>query len=78
MFAFEGSEDDALLQEERADRHEDWSEFQRMTELALDTTLSDEQREAAGAGPDVVRLSVGLEDADDLLADLDRALGVAR
>jgi seryl-tRNA synthetase len=35
VFAFEGSEDDALLQEERADRHEDWSEFQRMTELAL-------------------------------------------
>jgi seryl-tRNA synthetase len=35
VFAFEGSEDDALLQEERADRHEDWSEFQRMTQLAL-------------------------------------------
>jgi seryl-tRNA synthetase len=35
VFAFEGSEDDALLQEERADRHEDWSEFQQMTELAL-------------------------------------------
>jgi len=35
VFAFEGSEDDALVQEERADRHEDWSEFQRMTELAL-------------------------------------------
>jgi cystathionine gamma-synthase len=27
---------------------------------------------------DLVRLSVGLEDADDLLADLERALGVAR
>jgi seryl-tRNA synthetase len=35
VFAFEGSEDEALVQEERADRHEDWSEFQRMTELAL-------------------------------------------
>jgi O-acetylhomoserine (thiol)-lyase len=36
--------------------------------------LTDEQREAAGAGPDVVRLSVGLETADDLIRDLDEAL----
>jgi O-acetylhomoserine (thiol)-lyase len=36
--------------------------------------LSDEQREAAGAGPDVVRLSIGLESADDLIRDLDQAL----
>jgi O-acetylhomoserine (thiol)-lyase len=28
----------------------------------------------AGAGPDVVRLSVGIEDADDIIADLDQAL----
>ncbi|MBI2584497.1 MAG: PLP-dependent transferase, partial [Rhodospirillales bacterium] len=39
--------------------------------------LSDEQRAAAGAGPDVVRLSVGLETADDLIADLDQALAAA-
>jgi O-acetylhomoserine (thiol)-lyase len=38
--------------------------------------LSDEQRLAAGAGPDVVRLSVGLELADDLIRDLDEALTV--
>src|SRR5437763_3656158 len=37
--------------------------------------LSDEQREAAGAGPDVVRLSIGLETAGDLIRDLDEALG---
>jgi O-acetylhomoserine (thiol)-lyase len=36
--------------------------------------LSDEQRLAAGAGPDVVRLSVGLETAADLIRDLDEAL----
>ncbi len=36
--------------------------------------LTPEQQIAAGAGPDVVRLSVGLEDAADLIADLDRAL----
>ena len=35
----------------------------------------DDQRHAAGARPDVSRLSVGLEAADDLLADLDQALG---
>ncbi len=36
--------------------------------------LSDEQRAAAGAGPDVVRLSIGLETAEDLIRDLDEAL----
>ena len=36
--------------------------------------LTEEQREAAGAGPDVIRLSVGLETADDIIADLDQAL----
>jgi O-acetylhomoserine (thiol)-lyase len=39
--------------------------------------LSDEQRLAAGAGPDVVRLSIGLESADDLIRDLDQALAAA-
>ena len=36
--------------------------------------LSDEQREAAGALPDTVRVSIGIEDADDIIADLDQAL----
>jgi O-acetylhomoserine (thiol)-lyase len=39
--------------------------------------LTDEQRAAAGAGPDVVRLSIGLETAEDLIIDLDRALNLA-
>ncbi len=39
--------------------------------------LTDAQREAAGAGPDVVRLSVGLESLDNLIADLDQALKAA-
>ena len=39
--------------------------------------LSDEQRLAAGAGPDVIRLSIGLESAEDLIRDLDEALGTA-
>ena len=37
--------------------------------------LTDEQRVAAGAGADVVRLSIGLESAEDLIRDLDEALG---
>jgi len=36
--------------------------------------LTDAQKVAAGAGPDVVRLSIGLEDVEDLIADLDQAL----
>jgi seryl-tRNA synthetase len=35
VFSFEGTEADALVQHERAERHEDWSEFQRMTDLVL-------------------------------------------
>ena len=36
--------------------------------------LTEEQREHAGAGLEVVRLSVGLEDPADIIADLDQAL----
>ena len=36
--------------------------------------LTDEQRIAAGAGPDVVRLSIGIEDKADIIADLAQAL----
>jgi O-acetylhomoserine (thiol)-lyase len=36
--------------------------------------LSAEQLKAAGAGPDVVRLSIGLENVEDIIADLDQAL----
>ncbi len=37
--------------------------------------LSDEQKTAASAGPEVIRLSIGIEDVDDIIADLDQALG---
>ena len=36
--------------------------------------LTEAQQMTAGAGPDVVRLSIGLEDPEDLFADLDQAL----
>ena len=39
--------------------------------------LSDAQKVTAGAGPDVVRVSIGIEDAADLIADLDQALAAS-
>ncbi|UWR49865.1 O-acetylhomoserine aminocarboxypropyltransferase/cysteine synthase family protein [Phaeobacter inhibens] len=39
--------------------------------------LTPEQQEAAGAGANVVRVSIGIENADDLIADLDQALSKA-
>ena len=39
--------------------------------------LSDEQKAAAGAGADVIRLSVGIEDVEDIVADLEQALAKA-
>jgi O-acetylhomoserine (thiol)-lyase len=39
--------------------------------------LSAEQLKAAGAGPDVIRLSIGIETAADIIADLDQALDQA-
>ena len=39
--------------------------------------LTEDQKIAAGAGPDVVRLSIGIEDAADIIADLDQALAKA-
>jgi O-acetylhomoserine (thiol)-lyase len=36
--------------------------------------VADDQKVLAGAGPDVVRLSIGIEDVADLIADLDQAL----
>lgn len=39
--------------------------------------LTEEQQRAAGAGPEVVRLSIGIENPEDLIADLDQALAKA-
>jgi O-acetylhomoserine (thiol)-lyase len=39
--------------------------------------LSPEQQKAAGAAPNVVRVSIGIEDADDIIADLDQGLAKA-
>jgi len=36
--------------------------------------LTDEQKKAAGAGPEVVRLSIGIEDVEDIIADLEQGL----
>ncbi len=39
--------------------------------------LTPEQQEAAGASPNVVRVSIGIEDPKDIIADLDQALAKA-
>ena len=36
--------------------------------------LTEEQRIAAGAGPEVIRLSIGIECVEDIISDLDQAL----
>ena len=36
--------------------------------------MNDQELEAAGVGPDLIRLSVGLEDLDDLIGDVEQAL----
>jgi O-acetylhomoserine (thiol)-lyase len=39
--------------------------------------LSEEEQRAAGLSPEMLRLSVGIEDVDDVIADLDRAIRAA-
>jgi O-acetylhomoserine (thiol)-lyase len=39
--------------------------------------LSDEQLRAAGIAPDLIRLSIGLEDVEDIIGDLEQALKTA-
>ena len=36
--------------------------------------MTDEQLREAGVAPDLIRFSVGIENADDIIADLDQAL----
>ena len=40
--------------------------------------LNEEQQRGAGISPEMVRLSVGIEDADDIIADLEQALNAAK
>lgn len=39
--------------------------------------LTDEQQQAAGVTPDFIRVSVGIEDIEDIVSDLDQALNTA-
>ncbi|MFB6250543.1 MAG: O-acetylhomoserine aminocarboxypropyltransferase/cysteine synthase family protein [Halobellus sp.] len=39
--------------------------------------LTEDEQRAAGLSPDMLRLSVGIEDTDDVIADLDRAIRTA-
>jgi O-acetylhomoserine (thiol)-lyase len=40
--------------------------------------MSPEQQRHAGVLPETIRLSIGIEHIDDILADIDQALGHAR
>jgi O-acetylhomoserine (thiol)-lyase len=39
--------------------------------------LSPEEQRSTGTTPEMIRLSVGIEDVDDIIADLDQALTTA-
>jgi len=40
--------------------------------------LSEEDQVKAGVGPDMIRLSIGIEDVNDILWDLDQALAQSK
>jgi O-acetylhomoserine (thiol)-lyase len=40
--------------------------------------MSAEEQEKAGVRPEMIRLSVGIEHIDDIIADLDQALAAAQ
>lgn len=40
--------------------------------------LSDEEKEASGVTPDLIRISVGIEHIDDIIADFEQALAAAK
>jgi O-acetylhomoserine (thiol)-lyase len=40
--------------------------------------MSAQEQEKAGVRPEMIRLSIGIEHIDDLVADLDQALGTAQ
>ena len=57
-----------------------WGDFKTLIEHPYSMThsaLSDRDKAAGGVHPGGVRLSVGLEDADDIISDLEAALAVA-
>jgi len=39
--------------------------------------LTAEEQQAAGVTPDFIRVSVGIEDVEDIIADFDQALALA-
>jgi O-acetylhomoserine (thiol)-lyase len=40
--------------------------------------LSEEQQISSGVAPDLIRLSVGIENVEDIIADIDQALAVSQ
>jgi O-acetylhomoserine (thiol)-lyase len=56
----------------------DWVSYPGLTSIHPASTthrqLTPEQLQGAGVGPDVVRLSIGIESIDDIIADLEQSL----
>ena len=50
------------------------SDLAPITQDVLSVLFTPDQLRKSGIGPGTVRLSIGLEDVDDLLADIDQAL----
>jgi len=46
--------------------------------LTSHAMISPEQRQRMGVTPQLIRLSIGIENVDDLIADLDHALAVVK
>ena len=44
----------------------------------MHSQLTEEQQRAAGADPSILRMTIGIEDDKDIIADLDQALHKAR
>jgi O-succinylhomoserine sulfhydrylase len=82
-FAIDGGRDEAFALMnalELVDISNNLGDAKSLTTHPTTTThrrLTEEARQAVGITPGTVRISVGLEDPADLVADLDRALGVA-
>merc|ERR1711988_1307956 len=43
----------------------------------MHSQLTEEQQKAAGAAPDVLRMTIGIEDVEDIIGDLDQAIRAA-
>ena len=72
--------DEKMLDEILRQYREELNELQevRRKNSERHSQMTDEELIAAGVGPDLVRVSCGLEDAADLIADIEQALAAVK